>query len=113
MFTRLDRYLMREALVAMLAASGVLWLAMMANVGVQLFGTVMAGALPVQILPGLLWANGIKFLLFILPVGGFLGLLLALGRMYRDQEVPVLLACGASPCACNGRSPVWPWSGRC
>ncbi len=97
MFTRLDRYLMREALVAMLAASGVLWLAMMANVGVQLFGTVMAGALPVQILPGLLWANGIKFLLFILPVGGFLGLLLALGRMYRDQEVPVLLACGASP----------------
>ncbi|MEW6764842.1 MAG: LPS export ABC transporter permease LptF [Pseudomonadota bacterium] len=97
MISRLDRYLMREALVAMLAVSGVLWLAMMANVGVQLFGTVMAGALPLQILPGLLWSNGVKFLVFILPVGGFLGLLLALGRMYRDQEIPVLLACGASP----------------
>ncbi len=94
---RLDRYLMREALVAMFAASGVLWIAMMANVGVQLFGTVMAGALPGQILPGLLWANAVKFLLFILPVAGFLGLLLALGRLYRDHEIPVLLACGASP----------------
>ncbi|MGC9007816.1 MAG: hypothetical protein ACP5IY_01910, partial [Halothiobacillaceae bacterium] len=74
MFGRLDRYLIREALVAMLAVSGVLWIAMMANIGVQLFGTAMHGALPVQILPGLLWANGIKFLLFILPIGGFLGL---------------------------------------
>jgi lipopolysaccharide export system permease protein len=97
MFGRLDRYLMREALFGMLAVSGVLWLAMMANIGVQLFSTVMHGALPVQILPGLLWANGVKFLLFILPIGGFLGLLLAFGRLYRDQEIPVLLACGASP----------------
>ena len=93
----LDRYLIRESLVAMLAVSGVLWIAMMANVGVQLFGTAMSGALPVQILPGLLWANSVKFLVFILPVGGFLGLLLAFGRLYRDQEIPVLLACGASP----------------
>jgi len=97
MSNHLDRYLMREALVAMLAVSGVLWIAMMANIGVQLFGTVMSGALPALILPGLLWANGIKFLLFILPIGGFLGLLLAFGRLYRDQEIPVLLACGASP----------------
>ncbi|MGK0673324.1 MAG: LPS export ABC transporter permease LptF [Halothiobacillaceae bacterium] len=94
---RLDRYLMREALLGMLAVSGVLWLAMMANIGVQLFSTVMHGALPVQILPGLLWANGVKLLLFVLPIGGFLGLLLAFGRLYRDQEIPVLLACGASP----------------
>lgn len=94
---RLDRYLIREALFGMLAVSGVLWLAMMANIGVQLFSTVMHGALPVQILPGLLWANGVKFLLFILPIGGFLGLLLAFGRLYRDQEITVLLACGASP----------------
>ena len=97
MMGRLDRYLMRESLAAMLAVTGVLWIAMMANVGVQLFGTVMAGALPTQILPGLLWANAIKFLLFILPIGAFLGLLLALGRLYRDHEIPVLLACGASP----------------
>lgn len=94
---RLDRYLIREALGAMAAVTGVLWITMMANIGIQLFGTITAGALPVKILPGLLWANGIKFLLFILPVSGFLGLLLALGRLYRDQEIPVLLACGASP----------------
>ncbi|MEW5973522.1 MAG: LPS export ABC transporter permease LptF [Pseudomonadota bacterium] len=109
---RLDRYLIREALVAMLAVSGVLWIAMMANIGVQLSGTVMHGALPVQILPGLLWANGIKFLLFILPIGGFLGLLLAFGRLYRDQEIPVLLACGASPLRLQ-RPVLWvalPWA---
>jgi lipopolysaccharide export system permease protein len=108
----LDRYLIRETLVAMLAVSAVLWIAMMANIGVQLFGTVMHGALPVQILPGLLWANGIKFLLFTLPVGGFLGLLLAFGRLYRDQEIPVLLACGASPLRLL-RPVLWvvlPWS---
>ncbi|MEW6445949.1 MAG: LPS export ABC transporter permease LptF [Pseudomonadota bacterium] len=97
MLNRLDRYLTREALGSMLAVSGVLWVAMMANVGVQLFGTVMAGAIPADILPGLMWANAVKLMLFILPAGGFLGLLLALGRMYRDQEIPVLLACGASP----------------
>lgn len=112
MLGHLDRYLMREALVAMLAVSSVLWIAMMANIGVQLSGTVMHGALPVQILPGLLWANGVKFLLFILPIGGFLGLLLAFGRLYRDQEIPVLLACGASPLRLQ-RPVLWvalPWA---
>lgn len=108
----LDRYLIREALTAMLAVSGVLWIAMMANIGVQLFGTVMSGALPVQILPGLLWANGVKFLVFILPVAGFLGLLLAFGRLYRDQEISVLQACGASPLRLQ-RPVLWvilPWA---
>ncbi|MEW5837755.1 MAG: LPS export ABC transporter permease LptF [Pseudomonadota bacterium] len=96
-FPRLDRYLMREALLAMLAVSLVLWLVMMANVGVQLVGGIVQGSLPAPLLLGLLSANAVKLLMFILPVGGFLGLLFALGRMYRDHEIPVLLACGASP----------------
>lgn len=97
MLGRLDRYLMREGLWGMLAVSAVLWLVMMANIGVQLFSNVMHGALPAPILPALMGAHAIKFLLFILPIGGFLGLLLAFGRMYRDQEIQVLFACGASP----------------
>ncbi len=97
MIGQLDRYLMREALQAMLVTSGLLWLVMMANIGVQLFSTIINGVLPVQILPGLLWANGVKFLLLSLPIGGFLGLLLALGRLQRDNEIQVLMCCGASP----------------
>ncbi len=97
MFPRLDRYLMREALLGMLAVSIVLWLVMMANVGVQLVGSILQGSLPAPVLLALLWANAIKLLMFTLPVGGFLGLLFALGKLYRDHEIPVLLACGASP----------------
>ena len=96
-FPRLDRYLMREAFLGMLAVSLVLWLVMMANVGVQLVGNIVQGSLPAPVLLGLLTANAVKLLMFVLPVGGFLGLLFALGRMYRDHEIPVLLACGASP----------------
>jgi lipopolysaccharide export system permease protein len=96
-FPRLDRYLMREALLGMLSVSLVLWLVMMANVGVQLVGNIVQGSLPAPVLIGLLWANAVKLLMFVLPIGGFLGLLFALGRMYRDHEIPVLLACGASP----------------
>lgn len=97
MFPRLDRYLMREVLLGMLAVSAVLWLVMMANVGMQLVGSIVQGSLPAPILLALLWANAVKLLMFILPIGGFLGLLFALGRLYRDHEIPVLLACGASP----------------
>ena len=96
-FPRIDRYLMREALLGMLAVSAVLWLVMMANVGMQLVGSIVQGSLPAPILLALLWANAVKLLMFILPIGGFLGLLFALGRLYRDHEIPVLLACGASP----------------
>ena len=88
---------MREALLGMLAVSLVLWLVMMANVGVQLVGNIVQGSMPAPVLMGLLWANAVKLLMFVLPIGGFLGLLFALGRLYRDQEIPVLLACGASP----------------
>lgn len=97
MLQRLDRYLLREALLGMLAVSGVLWLTMMANVGVQLMGSIVQGSLPAPLLAALFSANAIKLMVFILPIGGFLGLLFALGRLYRDQEIPVLLACGASP----------------
>lgn len=97
MFKRIDRYLLREAFAGMVAVSGVLWLVMMANVGVQLVSSMVQATLPTPLLAGLLWANGVKLLMFILPIGGFLGLLFALGRLYRDHEIPVLLACGASP----------------
>jgi lipopolysaccharide export system permease protein len=97
MLKRLDVYLIRQTLLGMAAVSLVLWLVMMTNVGLQLMGSITQGSLPAPLLLGLLWSNAVELCAFILPIGGFIGLLFTLGRLYRDHEILVLLACGVSP----------------
>ncbi|WP_407275110.1 LPS export ABC transporter permease LptF [Halothiobacillus sp. DCM-1] len=93
----LTRYLWREIGLAALAVGGALFLIMMANLLARLLSAVAEGSLPSQLLWMMLGFNAIKLLIYVLPVGLFIGVMFALGRMSRDSELSVLRACGYGP----------------
>lgn len=62
----------------------------------QYLGDAVAGKLTTDILVLLMLSRLPEFLLIIIPLAFFLGVLLAYGRMYADSEMTVLTACGFS-----------------
>lgn len=90
------RYLSREVLVTMSAVSAVLLVIIMSGRFIKYLAQAAQGALD----PGSLFMiMGVRmpgFLQLILPLGLFLGILLAYGRLYLDSEMTVLTATGMS-----------------
>ena len=90
------RYLAKEIIFTLLAVSGVLLLIFMSGTFVRYLGEAAAG----DISPGALLAiMGYRlpgFLELILPLGTFIGVMLAYGRLYVESEMVVLSACGLS-----------------
>lgn len=93
----LKRYLLREALVATLGVTLILMLIMLANLLARSLSAAAEGVLPTSLIPAMMAFNAVKLLIYVLPVGLFIGLMFALGRMNRDSELTVLRACGFGP----------------
>ena len=90
------RYLTREVYAPMLATTAVLLLILICNQFIHYLGDTASGGLTVRALM-LIMSLQIPLLLgFMLPLGLFLGILLAYGRLYVDNEMTVLFACGLS-----------------
>lgn len=90
------RYLTREVYAPMLATTAVLLLILICNQFIHYLGDTASGGLTVRALM-LIMSLQIPLLLgFMLPLGLFLGILLAYGRLYVDNEMTVLSACGLS-----------------
>ncbi|HET8819161.1 MAG TPA: LptF/LptG family permease, partial [Xanthomonadaceae bacterium] len=93
----LDRYLFREFTQSTFAALVVLGMvSMSALVGVVL-DRIARGKVPASLMLSQLGLQLLSYLPLILPLALMLGLLLALGRLYRDSEMPVLAAVGVGP----------------
>ena len=90
------RYLSREVLVTLSAVSAVLLVIIMSGRFIKYLAQAAAGLLD----PGSLFLiMGFRlpgFLQLILPLGLFLGILLAYGRLYLESEMTVLSATGMS-----------------
>jgi len=90
------RYLSREVLLTLSAVSAVLLVIIMSGRFVKFLAQAASGALD----PGSLFLiMGFRlpgFLQLILPLGLFLGILLAYGRLYLESEMTVLSATGMS-----------------
>ncbi|GED23021.1 LPS export ABC transporter permease LptF [Halomonas halmophila] len=91
------RYLTREILQTMAAVAGVLLLVIMGSRFIRYFSSAAEGDIPVDILGTLMLFHLPGFLELILPLAFFLGILLALGQLYLNSEITVLVACGTSP----------------
>ena len=61
---------------------------------VGLLGKVTAGILQTNTLMIMLGLNIFSLLVFVLPLSLYLGILLALSRLYRDSEMTAIAACG-------------------
>lgn len=90
------RYLMREVMVSMLAVSFSLMLIVVSGRLVRLLSMAASGNIAGDVLFWMLLYRMPSFLELILPLGMFLGILLAYGRLYVESEMTVLSACGVS-----------------
>lgn len=90
------RYLAREVLVSMAAVSAVLLLFIMSSRFVKYLAEAAAGKLASGVLFAIMGYRLPGFLELILPLGLFLAILFAYGRLYMDSEMTVLSACGMS-----------------
>lgn len=90
------RYLTRQTLITMLAVSGVLLLVFMSGRFIKYLADAAAGELAGDVLFAIMAYRFPGFLELILPLGFFIGILLAYGRMYLESEMTVLFACGVS-----------------
>ena len=100
------RYLTRQVLVSMLAVTGVLLMIFMSGRFIQYLGDAVEGKIAADVLFQIMGYRFPGFLELILPLGLFIGILLAYGRMYLDSEMTVLFACGFSDRQLLGRTMV-------
>lgn len=92
----LFRYITREILLTMFAITGILLLILLGGRFIRFFNAAAAGEIPVSIIGSLLLYRLPSFLELLLPLAFMLGVLLAYGRLYLDNEMTVLSACGVS-----------------
>jgi lipopolysaccharide export system permease protein len=90
------RYLSREVMLTLSAVSAVLLVIIMSGRFIKYLAQAASGALDPGVLFLIMGFRMPGFLELILPLGLFLGILLAYGRLYLDSEMTVLAATGMS-----------------
>jgi lipopolysaccharide export system permease protein len=90
------RYLTREIFAALSAITAILLLIFLSNQFVRYLNQAAAGKFAGTLLLQLMAIEIPHLLAVLLPLGLFLGILLAYGRLYADNEMTVLSACGFS-----------------
>ncbi len=94
MFRIFDRYLLKEVIVGWLAVSIVLCLILISNRLVQFLADAASGDISANVIFKLLGLKMIWYMVHIVPFALALGVVLGLGRLYRDNEMAVMSACG-------------------
>lgn len=90
----LTRYVVREVSQAFVAVFGVLLLIYVSHRFVRYLALAAGGDLDRQVIAQLLGLKVLIALGLIVPLAFFLGVLLGLGRLYRDSEITALMAGG-------------------
>lgn len=90
------RYLTREILTSMFAVSFALLLIVISSRLVKFLAMAASGNVAGDVLVWMVVYRLPSFLELILPLGMFIGILLAYGRLYVESEMAVMSACGVS-----------------
>ena len=93
----LDRYIFREIATTWLAVTMVLLLILLTNQFARVLGDVAKGNLPKNAAFDVIGMSAVQYLTILIPIGLFLATMLALGRLYRDSELPAMMACRVGP----------------
>jgi lipopolysaccharide export system permease protein len=93
----LDRYIFREVAATWLAVTVVLLFILMTNQFARVLGEVAKGNLPRGAVFEVIGLTALQYMTVLIPVGLFLSIMLALGRLYRDSELPAMMACRVGP----------------
>lgn len=90
------RYLSRELLQSTFAVTLVLMVVIMSGRFVKYLADAAAGKFDSAVLLSIMFYRLPGFLELILPLGFMVGILMAYGRLYAEQEMTVLSSCGMS-----------------
>ncbi|WP_432454499.1 MULTISPECIES: LPS export ABC transporter permease LptF [unclassified Agarivorans] len=90
------RYLFKETAKTQLAVLAVLMLIFTSQKFVRILAQAAEGNVAGEIIAKVMLLNVPSFLILILPISMFIGVLVAHGRLYADSEMVVLQACGYS-----------------
>jgi lipopolysaccharide export system permease protein len=93
----IDRYVLKECTLATLGVITVLLFILLGNTLVRVLGDVAEGKLPSDSLWPMLSINLVHYLVVLVPMGLYLGILFGIGRLYKDSEMAALFACGIGP----------------
>jgi lipopolysaccharide export system permease protein len=93
----LDRYIFREIATTWLGVTAVLLLILLTNQFARVLGDVAKGKLPKDAAFDVIGLSAAQYLTILVPIGLFLAVMLALGRLYRDSELPAMMACRVGP----------------
>jgi lipopolysaccharide export system permease protein len=99
MSATLNRYLVREIRTTMLGISLVLLLVIFSGLLTAVLDKIARGAMPPDLLLAQMALRVPRALILLLPLAGFLGVILAYTRLYRDSEMAVLRSAGFSELA--------------
>jgi lipopolysaccharide export system permease protein len=88
------RYLFKEVFYTLLALTVILLLVFLSNQMIQYMNRAASGQIPVMFLLKLLVIEMPNLLSLLLPLGFYIALIVAYGRLYAESEMTVLHACG-------------------
>ncbi len=91
----LDRYLLREVLTAWAAVTFILLAIMIATRFASVLGVAAKGELPRELLLNVALLSSLRYLVILIPVSLLLAIMLSLGRLYSDNEIAAMTACGS------------------
>jgi lipopolysaccharide export system permease protein len=97
LLNRLDRYLLREVAWTFIAVTGVLLVVLMSNQFARVLGQAAQNDFAGPLVLTLLGLTTLQQLTLLVPIGLFLGIVLALGRLYHESEMTAMTACGVGP----------------
>lgn len=93
-FGKLDRYVLKECAWATLGVVAVLLLILVGTTLTRVLGDIAKGKLPADALGSMMAIHMVHYLVVLVPLGVYLGILLGMGRLYRDSEMAAVFACG-------------------
>jgi lipopolysaccharide export system permease protein len=97
MFRILDRYVFKEIATTWLGVTMVLLMILLTNQFARILGDVAKGKLPKNAAIDVIGLSAVQYLTVLVPIGLFLSIMMALGRLYRDSEMPAMMACRVGP----------------
>ena len=90
----LNRYILRETFVTWLVVTIVLFVILMSNQFAEILDDAATNQIPKTAVFALLKLTSLQYITILVPIGLFLGILLALARFNRDSEMVVMASCG-------------------
>ena len=77
--------------------TAVLLAILLTNQFARVLGEVAKDKLPKDAIFQIIGLTALQYLTILVPIGLFLAVMLALGRLYRDSEMPAMMACRVGP----------------